>query len=215
MAKKKTPSSPSNRGWKLLTRLLAFALVLGVGFLGYTFLELRQALFKVFETNELYQAKNPQSDLVVVEFFDYTCESCRTLHPVLKDAMEQDGRIIYIPRPVAYKDPWKTHLVSSLYAAALQGKMIEMHNGIMEQWPVLTEEKLYKVAEQVGLDTKKFSRDIRGDDARMAIIDNERFFEAWGLGHVPVLLVGGKFMYMPNGTTPDVGELLDKFEAAR
>lgn len=202
-------------GMKLFTRLLLVLVLCAVGYLGYVFLDLRQELFKVYETKPEYMATSPQADLVVVEFSDYTCEWCRKLHPILQEAIKKDGKITYIPRPVAYNDPWKARLVSAVYAAALQGKAVEMHNSIYASWPILDDEKLFSVAESIKIDINKFSRDIRGDEARVAVVDNERYFDAWGIETAPALLVGKAFIYIPSGGMPSVNEMLEKFKSAR
>lgn len=196
-------------------RLLLVFVICAIGYIGYAFLDMRKELFKVYETKPEYMTTSQQADLIVVEFSDYTCEWCRKLHPILQEAIKKDGKITYIPRPVAYKDPWKAHLVSSVYAAAMQGKAIEMHNAIYVAWPVMNDEKLFEVAKQLGLDINQFSRDIRSDEARVAIIDNERFFDAWELESAPALLVGKAFIYIPNGGMPSVNEMLEKFKSAR
>lgn len=203
------------RGSKLITKLLLLAVMCAVVYVGYIFFEIKREIFKVYTTKPEYMATTPHADLIIVEFSDYTCEWCRKLHPILQDAIKKDGKITYIPRPVAYGDPWKARLVSAVYAAAMQGKAVEMHDAIYKFWPIMDDGKLFDVAKELKLDVNKFSRDLRSDEARVAIVDNERFFDAWGLVTAPALLVGDSFIYIPNGAMPTVDELLEKFEDAR
>lgn len=200
---------------KVFNRVIAVAIILAAAFLAYTVYEIRVEMFKVFETRPEYRATSPDADLVVVEFVDYTCESCRTFHPQLREAMARDGKITYIPRPLAMDDVWKTRLASAVYAAGLQGQAVAMHHAIFEKWPVMSDEKLFEVAKGLKLDTHQFSRDLRSDAARDAVLDNIRFYDVWMLQGVPVLLVGGTMIYIPNNTTPSADEIYAKFQEAR
>lgn len=196
-------------------RLLIALILLVIGFLGYSFFQARQELFKVYDVPEQYEYAPKGADVPVVLFEDFTSDQSRQLHKILKKAVDQDGHIIYIPRPVPLNDPIKTLLASAIYAAGEQGKMIEMHDRIYDAWPVYDEQKLIDIAKDLGLDTHKFSRDLRSDKVRAMVNANQSYYEAWAFRELPVLLVDHSYIYLPSGTLPSSEELVTKFEAAR
>lgn len=199
---------------KFFNKILIGLIGLVAFYMAYTFYELKQELNKVYETDARYQHAPEGADLIVVDFSAYGCSHCRTLHPVLVEAMKKDGKIKYIPRPVTFRDPWYTKMIPAVYAAAEQGKFMEMHEKIYEKWPVLTTEQIMQAAKEIGLDTKQLSRDMRLDNVNGAVLDNQRFFEAHYLTRTPTLLIGSN-AFIPGEKPPTVDDLLQKFKESR
>lgn len=68
---------------------------------------------------------NPEGDVSIVEFFDYACPTCKTLHPQLKQLVETDGNIRLV-----MKD-WPINGEIVLYAARMV--LAADHVGLYEQ----------------------------------------------------------------------------------
>ncbi len=197
---------------KILIGLLSFAVL----YLIYSYVQFRQELFAVYDMPVKYTyATSADADLVIIDFNKYGCNHCRTLHPILLEAMERDGNVIYIPRPVTFGDKLAGTVSYAVYAAAEQGKFIEMFNAVYDNWPIRDPQQLFKVAGKIGLDTEKLSRDMKDPEITYWLQSNDDFFLAWGLRSTPVLLVGKSQMMQYGETPPTVPELLDKFAEAR
>lgn len=183
----------------------------------YGVYDLRRELLQVYDVPlALTYAPNlEEADIVVIDFNRYGCDACRALHPVLMEAIERDGRVLYAPRTLVFEDEWQEFLVRSTYAAAAQGKMIEMHKIIFENWPINSRKILFDLAGNIGIDTEKLSRDISDPEFMGYINESEYYFREWGLSRTPSLLVGETAIYVPVDKTPTVEELLDVFEKAR
>ena len=199
---------------KYFGKILAALLVLLVCYFTYGFFELRGELFKVYDVPEHYGFGPLDADLLIVDFNTYSCGDCQSLHPVLLEAIQQDGRVRYLPRPIAHGLIWEETLSASVYAAGEQGKFMEMHNLIYEKWPLNNRKVLFQYAEGIGLDTEKLSRDMVQPEIIARVRENQKFFDAWGLRRTPTLLIGKKAIYGPT-ITPTVGALLEKFEKVR
>lgn len=197
-------------------KILIGLLVLALSYLTYQYIQLRSELFDVYDVPEKYTYKtSPEADLIVIDFNRYSCVNCQSFHPILLEAMEEDGNIIYIPRPVSFEDDWSATISAAVYAAGEQGKFIELFNAVYDNWPVDDAEQLFKIAGQVGLDTEQLGKDMTKPEIVDWLNKNDQYFELWGLSSIPTLLVGKKQMYKFGEKPPSVVDLLDKFSEAR
>lgn len=197
-------------------KILIGLLVLALTYLSYLYINLRVELFTVYDVPEKYTYKTSSTaDLMVVDFNRYSCINCQNFHPVLMEAIEQDGNIIYIPRPVSFQDDWSATITAAVYAAGEQGKFIELFNGVYDNWPVDDMDQLFKIAGQVGLDTEQLGKDMTKPEVVEWLNKNDEYFEMWALTSIPVLMIGKKQMLQFGEQPPSVVDLLDKFAEAR
>ena len=197
--------------------LFSAAFLLFIGWMVDGVYDLHRDLLKVYDVPlALTYAPNlEEADIVVIDFNRYGCGACRELHPVLMEAIEQDGRVLYAPRTLVFEDEWQEFLVRTTYAAAAQGKMIEMHRAIYGNWPINSRQILFDIARDIGLDVQKLSRDISDPAFLEYIQESEYYFQGWGLSRTPSLLIGETSIYVPIDGLPTVEELLDIFEKSR
>ncbi len=200
---------------KYVGKIILALLVLGISYSGYSLYQLRGELFKVYDVPDKYAMTNDQADLTIVDFNKYSCTLCQKLHPILMEAIKQDGKIRYVPRSVTHGFIWNETLASAVYAAAEQGKFIEMHNIIYDKWAIEDHKTLLKYAEAIGIDTKKLSRDMTKSETIDRVREDQSYFNAWNLQQTPSLLMGKKAIYRPSEKMPTVEELLEIFAKAR
>ncbi|MCB1590973.1 MAG: thioredoxin domain-containing protein [Alphaproteobacteria bacterium] len=199
--------------------ILAAFLFFGV-YLGVSFFQLRGQLFEVYNV-PANQIIGPEgADLTVVEFALYSCDTCRELQVPFRAAMARDGKVRYIPRPIAFeKDhPGQADFVRVTYAAAKQGKFEETFHYLMDnKFAVLDEVQIAQLSAEAGLDIIKLKEDMNSPDVEAALIENEKFYEMWGFTTVPVFLMGSKAIYRIRSSdeVPTEDEFLEMFEKAR
>src|SRR5690606_32768031 len=71
-------------------------------------------------------AGDPNSDVIVIEFFDPNCPHCKTLHPLMKAAVDSLGsQARFVFRPFVLR-PSSLMQIEALHIAAQQGKFFEM-----------------------------------------------------------------------------------------
>ena len=201
---------------KRTNKILLALLVAAVSYFFYVHTKnVNQQISLAYDVPDKYTQTSPRADLVVMDFNNYGCDHCRTLHPVLKEALERDGRVRYIPRSISWdEDEWSGMLVISTYAAGEQGKFIEMHDAIYENWPVSDRKQLFSAASSVGLDTEQLSRDMSRIDIKKWAEENNKLFSSWGINRTPTLFIGKK-IYRPTEENPTVDEILRQFDKAR
>lgn len=199
----------------MLFRIILAVLIILAGYAGITFYNARQDAFALYKRSDVYVIAAPDSTLTVVEFLDYGCEPCRTLHPVMMEAMKADGKIRYIPVPKPSGGAWQARLVAAVYAAGLQGKFAQMHDAVISGWPVLTEERLFEVANTVGLDVKILSRDMSSPQILGMVQENADFYDLWFIRSVPSLVIGSSLISLSGKFLPTVAELTGQFDSER
>lgn len=115
---------------------------------------------RVLRDPDIPAAGNPNGDITIVEFFDYQCPYCKTVHPELKKAIEADGKV-----RVVYKN-WPIFGGVSTFAARLvlatkyQNKYAEAHEALMTASTKLDELRVLDLLEHAGIDIKRAQEDL-------------------------------------------------------
>ncbi len=115
---------------------------------------------RVLRDPEIPALGNPNGDITIVEFFDYQCPYCRTIHPELKKAVEADGKV-----RVVYKN-WPIFGGVSVFAARLvlaakyQNKYAEAHEALITATTKLDELRVLDLLEHAGIDVKRAQDDL-------------------------------------------------------
>lgn len=109
---------------------------------------------------------NPNGDVTIVEFFDYRCGFCRRHYPAVMKLLEEDGNIRLVPRQFPILDragqPPVSFLASvAALAAHKQGKFEAYHTALMTDQVQLTEDRIYDIADRIGLNVDQLKSDMR------------------------------------------------------
>ncbi|MBK9585988.1 MAG: thioredoxin domain-containing protein [Alphaproteobacteria bacterium] len=200
-------------------RGLSIALLLLAVYVGISFFQLRSELFKVYDAPPEAVIAAQDADLTIVEFVLYSCEACRSIFGPFQAAMRKDGKIRYIPRPVAYEDenPGQSERVYLTYAAAKQGKFEQTFNYFMTNDVTLDQRGYEDLAGELGLDLVRLKTDMESEDVKKSLAENEKFFEEWRLQSAPAFLMGEKAIFRIRSTDeiPTEEEFIGMFEKAR
>lgn len=160
-----------------------------------------------------YAAGPEDADLTIVEFFDYTCPLCRETDPVFREAIKQDGKIRYIPRPVIMDETSKKY-ANIAYAAGEQGKFMPMHDAIITDFRSLDETRKAQLAKTLGLDLEKLNKDVTSENVINKVEENLWLTQYYYTTELPQFVVGGTVIYKPVKTTT-VEDYLNVFKQAR
>jgi protein-disulfide isomerase len=144
------------------------------------------------------------------EFGDYQCPPCGTLHPELKRLKEQYGaRLNFVfsnlPLTKIHKNAFTA--AQAAEAARLQEHFWEMHDLLYENQSAWKDENdprpvYLRYAAEVGLDLKRFSRDMEGAEVQRRIDEDVKRAEAMGILGTPTILIEGRQLRV-EATTPD------------
>jgi protein-disulfide isomerase len=104
------------------------------------------------------------AEVTLVEYGDYECPFCGRAHPVVKELQRRMAdRLRYVFRhfPLGQIHPHAEHAAQAAEAAAAQGQFWPMHDTLFEHQRELADEQLIARAEELGLDTNRFERELR------------------------------------------------------
>lgn len=135
-------------------------------------------------------AGNPQGDITVVEFFDYRCGYCKQVFPALMALIKEDSqvRVVFKEFPVLGEE---SRLASrAALASEAQGKYLPFHVALMEYKGKLTEESLFQVAREVGLDADRLRQDMTNPAIDEALARSAELAGVLELRGTPAFVIG-------------------------
>jgi len=107
-----------------------------------------------------YVGGNPDGDITLVEFFDYQCGYCKQVHPTVSKLLKEDGNIRFVYKEFPILGPASVYAARAAIASRPQNKYFEFHNALMELKGPLSQQRVLKVAETVGIDAIRLAKDI-------------------------------------------------------
>jgi protein-disulfide isomerase len=137
-------------------------------------------------------AGTQNSDVTIVEYFDYNCPFCRELAPDLHSLIAQDHKVA-----VVYKD-WPIFGGVSVYAARAalaatwQGKYSIAHDTLINGPRLTQEDQVTAELKGAGIDTSRLTNDLTNHAAEIDALLKRNDAEAHALGirGTPGIVVG-------------------------
>jgi protein-disulfide isomerase len=144
---------------------------------------------------------NPQGDITIVEFFDYTCPYCKAAEPRLMRLTDGDKRIKLVMKEFPILTRASMIASRMALAAAKQGKYRAFHLALMRRDGVLDEAGILETAKAVGLDMARARRDMNAPDISDEIIANFNLARAIRAFQTPIYIVGA---HIVSGNSADI-----------
>jgi len=160
-------------------------------------------------TDHTYVKGPKDASVTLVEFGDFECSACQTFYPIVNYILENNANELKF----AYRHfPLPQHKYARKVAEASQiagesGKFWEYYDLVYKQQN-LSEEDLIKYAKALGLDTDKFTSDLRNGTFASIINSDVKDGNKLGINSTPTFYLNGKKMVLK--TTKD---LIDQVEA--
>lgn len=110
--------------------------------------------------------------VIIVEFSDFQCPFSQRFHPVMNEVLKaypKGVKYVFKSFPLPYHAQARP-ATKALWAANEQGKYWEMLDVLFVNANVLSEEKYKELAEQIGLNTDRFMKDLKEKDAQWEAI---------------------------------------------
>ncbi|MGC1182692.1 DsbA family protein [Legionella sp.] len=140
-------------------------------------------------------AGNPKGNVTIVEFFDYQCVHCKKMSPIINSLIEKDSdlRVVYKEFPIFGKS---SELASkAVLAAGMQGKYKAMHMALIGVDKRLNDKIIMDSAKSLGLDMKKFKKDMDSKEVTEVLEANRALAEKLHLMGTPAFIIAST----PNG----------------
>ena len=133
--------------------------------------------------------------VTLVEYGDYECPHCGHAFPIIKriqKALGNDLCFVFRNFPLSEVHPNATAAAEAAEAAAAQGKFVEMHDIIFENQDRLGPGDLLGYAQQCGLDTQRFVREMEAGDYTDRVREDFMSGVRSGVNGTPTFFVNGQ-----------------------
>src|SRR5262245_33755524 len=150
---------------------------------------------------DLPVAGNAKGDVTIVEFMDYRCGYCKAVQPVMDEVMRADGKIRLVLKEFPILGPASKTASMAAIAANKQGKYLAFHNALMAYPNNLTDEVIFALARQVGLDLVKLKEDMKSPEVQALIDKTNKLAQDLGINGTPGFIIGDQII--PGAISPD------------
>jgi protein-disulfide isomerase len=133
---------------------------------------------------------NLSGNVTLVEFFDYRCGYCKRSAGAVTQLQKDDPRVRVIYKDFPILGDASELAAKAALASRAQGKHQAFHEAILAAKTEITKIELLRIADEVGLDTKKLETDM-GNPEWQAVIDRNRALaNELGINGTPGFIVG-------------------------
>lgn len=160
---------------------------------------------------DLPVAGNAKGDVTIVEFMDYRCGYCKSVKPTLDEVIRADGKIRLVIKEFPILGPASRTASMAAIAANKQGKYLALHNALMAYPNNVTDEVIFALARQVGLDVAKLKDDMKSPEVMALIEKTNKLAQDLGINGTPGFIIGDQII--PGAVSVD--EMKKKVAEAR
>jgi protein-disulfide isomerase len=133
---------------------------------------------------------NPKGDVTLVEFFDYQCGYCKQVEGEVAQLLRADPEIRLVYKELPILGPVSVVAAKAALAAHRQDKYAPLHGALMGTTDRLTEENIFTIAADAGLDVARLKQDMQDPAIAEALDRTRRLAEALGVRGTPAFVVG-------------------------
>jgi protein-disulfide isomerase len=135
---------------------------------------------------------NPNGDVTIVEWFDYQCPYCKTLHPELEKIIKEDGHVRLVVKDWPILGPPSPDASRLVLATKYQDKFGAAHNALMTRVGRLTTSTIDETLEAAGIDVARAKSDLETHKAEIdaLLARNNEQAEGLGFNSTPSFIVG-------------------------
>ena len=152
---------------------------------------------EIFDDGVSYVAGNPKGDVTIVEFFDYRCPYCKQMQPHLQALLKEDGKLRLVLKELPVLGPQSITASRAAVAALEQGKgakYMAFHDAMMAFRGQLTDDDIFRMAGEAGLDLKKLKADMQAPKVEAVLRANLALADKLGIQGTPGFVIGDQLI---------------------
>ena len=162
----------------------------------------------------LKSLKNPgifqkNADVTIYEFFDYNCGYCKSVVKTIMETISEDKRInvVFVEFPILSQESY-TAAVAAL-ASQKQNLYNKFHLSLMKIRGKVDNEKVFKTANEIGLNIEKLKIDMNSSDISKRLNKNREIAKLLNLNGTPAFIIGN-VVYPGALTKENLKEIIKK-----
>lgn len=137
---------------------------------------------------------NPDGDVVIVEFFDYQCGYCKTMLKPLMSLLADDGGVKLVMKEFPILGEASVVAAKASLAAGRQGRYEDFHNALMGLRGRLSEQAIWQVARETGLDLPRLEKDMADPAIEAQIQETYKLAQALTIQGTPAFTIGDRLI---------------------
>jgi Na+/H+ antiporter NhaA len=138
-----------------------------------------------------------KAPVTVVEYGDFECPYCGLAEPTVRELLSDFGDVRYVWRhlPLIDVHPHAQLAAEAAEAAAKQGEFWGLHDLLLEHQGALTTRDLIGYASSLGLNTERFTADLRKHVGAARVAEDTDSADLSGVSGTPTFFVNGMRHY--------------------
>jgi len=137
---------------------------------------------------------NPDGDVTIVEFFDYTCGFCRVMKAPLQRLLNEDDGVSIVLKEWPIRGEVAELASRAAIASRRQNLYVDYHFALFDRPGRLTEEAIFETARAVGLDVDQLQQDMTRPEVQAIITRNRQLGAALDLRGTPAFIIGNELI---------------------
>jgi protein-disulfide isomerase len=158
---------------------------------------------------------NPQGDVTLVEFFDYSCGYCKRALPDTLALLKNDPKLKIVLKEFPILGPGSAEAARVAVAVRMQDrdgqKYLAFHQQLLGDPGPASRDKALAAAKDQGLDMALLEQDLASDEVNATIAEDMNLARAVGISGTPSYVIGKDLVVGAVG----IAALKDHIEAAR
>ena len=134
---------------------------------------------------------NENSEIIIVEFFDYNCGYCKKAHNEIKKLLKDNEniKVVYKNLPILSERSAFFAQLSLAVGLESQEDFLKFHDFIYNSSARINENKINKFLKSIGLNPKKIFKVSESDEIKSMIQNNVYLAEKIGITGTPAFLI--------------------------
>lgn len=133
---------------------------------------------------------NPKGTITLIEFFDYRCGYCKRAGGAVTQLQKDDPRVRVIYKDFPILGEASELAAKAALASNAQGKHQAFHEALLASKHEMTKDEVLRIAQDVGLDTKRLEADMANPEWNRVIEKNHAIASQLGISGTPSFIVG-------------------------
>ncbi len=137
---------------------------------------------------------NPNGDVTLVEFFDYSCGFCKRAVPDMLTLLKDDLKLKIVLKEFPILGPGSVDAAHVAIAVRMQapdaGKYLAFHEALFGETGGASKEKALAVAKAQGFDMARLDRDMASEEVTATLAETTQLGESLGIRGTPGYVIG-------------------------
>jgi len=132
---------------------------------------------------------NKNSNLVIVEFFDYQCPHCRDMKDTINSLLEKNSTLKVIYKMLPIFGETSAYAAKAGLAAYKQGKFSQVNNALLTASLPMSKDSILATIQQAGMSTRQFNSMFNSTAFESELKQNEALAQEMHLMGTPAFII--------------------------